>query len=68
MKKRDLIRELARLGWTPKSGGKGSHMKFTHQRAIRTLTVPDRTEIGKGLAHAILKQAEAYVDKNEGRD
>jgi predicted RNA binding protein YcfA (HicA-like mRNA interferase family) len=58
MKSGELIRRLKKDGWVLR-GGKGSHHIFTHPIKNGHIVVPHpRRDLGIGLIHAILKQAQ----------
>ena len=55
-KRRDLIAELRRVGFTgPFSGGK--HQFMTRGHVVLTIPNPHRGDIGVGLLSVILRQA-----------
>jgi predicted RNA binding protein YcfA (HicA-like mRNA interferase family) len=57
MTSRDLIAELEADGWRL-DRSKGSHRMFKHAVKPGTIVVPHpRKDLGKGLVHAIRKQA-----------
>jgi predicted RNA binding protein YcfA (HicA-like mRNA interferase family) len=60
MKCSDLLRQLKKAGWFIAREGKGSHKILEHpDQPGNAITFPDHgsTEMGKGLAEKIKKQA-----------
>jgi predicted RNA binding protein YcfA (HicA-like mRNA interferase family) len=57
MKSADLIKTLQKAGWVLRAV-RGSHHIFNHPTLPGHVTVPHpKKDLGKGLVHAILKQA-----------
>lgn len=55
----ELIRRLTAAGFVEQRTGRGSHRQFVHPTSRRVVTVAVHTkkDVGKGLAHRILKDA-----------
>ena len=55
----ELIRLLKQHGWQHHRTGKGSHLLFSHPTRKNVIWVSRHTkhELGRGLAHRILKDA-----------
>jgi predicted RNA binding protein YcfA (HicA-like mRNA interferase family) len=57
MKSGDLMKRLKKAGWKV-IRIRGSHHQMVHSDCNYVITVPHpKKELGKGLVHAILKQA-----------
>ncbi|MBI5815572.1 MAG: type II toxin-antitoxin system HicA family toxin [Nitrospinae bacterium] len=65
MKKRDVDRMLASLGYTLLKGGMrgGIHDKWVNANGKYPVSVPRHGEIGEGLAFRIIKSARSNKDK-----
>ena len=55
----ELLRRLKAAGFVEQRTGKGSHRQFVHpiNKKVITVAVHTKREVGKGLAHRILKEA-----------
>lgn len=55
----ELIRRLTAAGFVEQRTGRGSHRQFVQPTSKRVVTVAVHTkkDVGKGLAHRILKDA-----------
>lgn len=58
MKPREMVRLLEKNGYYKKSQNGSSHLKMFNESSKTTVMIPIHAkELGKGLEHAILKEA-----------
>ena len=59
MTRGELIRLLKQHGWQHERTGKGSHLLLSHptRKTVIWVSRHTRREVGRGLAHQILKDA-----------
>ncbi len=58
MTSKQMVKLLQKNGFVEASGGKGSYRRFTNPKTGKTTEIPYHSkDLGKGLEHAILKQA-----------